>query len=113
MDCIFCKIVQQQLPANVVYEDADMMAFHSIAPQAPVHILLIPKIHIATINDASEEDGIILGRLILKARELAIAQNGDDAGYRLVFNVNQQGGQTVYHVHLHLLGGRQMAWPPG
>ena len=89
------------------------MAFDSIESQAPTHILVIPKKHIATISDASEEDGAILGRLILKARELAIAQYGDDAGYRLVFNVNQQGGQTVYHVHLHLLSGRQMIWPPG
>lgn len=113
MDCIFCKIIQGQAPANVIYEDAEIMAFDSIEAQAPTHILLIPKKHIATINDASDEDGAILGRLTLKASELAIAQYGDDTGYRLVFNVNQQGGQTVYHVHLHLLSGRQMLWPPG
>lgn len=113
MDCLFCKIAQQQIPANVVYEDTDMMAFHDIAPQAPTHILLIPKIHIATINDASEKDAAILGRLILKAQQLAIEQFGDRAGYRLVFNVNPEGGQAVYHIHLHLLAGRQMTWPPG
>lgn len=113
MDCLFCKIAQHQIPADVVYEDADMMAFYDIAPQAPTHVLLIPKTHLATINDTSEAHAELLGRLVLKARELAIAQYGDQAGYRLVFNVNPQGGQAVYHIHLHLLGGRQMTWPPG
>ncbi len=89
------------------------MAFHDIAPQAPTHILIIPKTHIATMNEATEQDSVLLGRLVVKAQQLAIAQRCDAAGYRLVFNVNQHGGQAVYHIHLHLLGGRQMTWPPG
>lgn len=113
MDCLFCKIAQKQIPANVVYEDEDIMAFHDIAPQAPTHILIIPKVHIATINEATEQDSVLLGRLVMKAQQLAIAQHCDLAGYRLIFNVNQHGGQAVYHIHLHLLGGRQMTWPPG
>ena len=113
MDCLFCKIAQHQIPATVIYEDAEMMAFHDIAPQAPTHILLIPKIHIATINDVHEEHSALLGRLILKANQLAIVQFGEEAGYRLVFNLNKEGGQAVYLIHLHLLGGRQMTWPPG
>ena len=113
MDCLFCKIAQHQIPAKIVYEDDDILAFHDIAPQAPTHLLLIPKIHIATLNDAHAEHQALFGRMILKARELALIEYGVEAGYRLVLNVNQQGGQAVYHVHLHLLGGRQMTWPPG
>ena len=113
MDCIFCKIAQHQIPATVLYEDADIMAFQDSSPQAPTHTLLIPKTHIATVNDTSEKDALLLGHLILKARELAIAQYGENAGYRLVFNVNPEGGQAVYHIHLHLLAGRQMIWPAG
>ena len=113
MECLFCKIAQHQSPATVRYEDAEMRAFHDIAPQAPTHILLLPKLHIATINDVREEHSALLGRLILKAQQLAIGQFGEEAGYRLVFNVNPEGGQAVYHIHLHLLGGRQMTWPPG
>lgn len=113
MDCLFCKIAQHQLPADVVYEDGEIMAFHDVTPRAPMHILLIPKMHISTMNDVSAEHTAVLGSLLLKARDIAIAQHGDDAGYRLVFNVNPQGGQTVYHIHLHLLGGRQLTWPPG
>lgn len=113
MDCLFCKIAQHQVPADVIYEDAEIMAFHDVSPKAPMHILLIPKVHITTMNDATEKDTAVLGRLLLKARDIAMDQHGDDAGYRLVFNVNPQGGQTVYHIHLHLLGGRQLTWPPG
>ncbi|PJD92977.1 MAG: histidine triad nucleotide-binding protein [Legionella sp.] len=113
MDCLFCKIAQGQIPAQVVYEDTEMMAFRDIAPQAPIHILLIPKVHIATINDASAQHAELLGRLVIKAQQLAGELECNEAGYRLVFNVNQHGGQAVYHIHLHLLGGRQMAWPPG
>ena len=113
MDCIFCKIAQHQIPAKIVYEDAEIMAFHDNAPQAPVHTLVIPKMHVATINDTTEEHQVLLGRLILKAQQLAIAEFGEQAGYRLVFNVNPLGGQAVYHIHLHLLSGRQMTWPPG
>ena len=113
MDCLFCKIAQRIIPASVVYDDAEMMAFHDIAPQAPLHILLIPKHHIDTVNHLSEIHSALLGRMVLKARELAMNELGDEAGYRLVWNVNQEGGQAVYHLHLHILGGRQMTWPPG
>lgn len=113
MDCLFCKIAQHQIPTKVVYEDENMLAFHDIAPQAPTHILIIPKLHLATINDASTEHSQLLGSMLLRAQQLAKAEFGDDAGYRLVFNVNPEGGQAVYHIHLHLLGGRQMTWPPG
>ena len=113
MDCVFCKIGEHQIPAEIMYEDDEIMAFHDNAPQAPMHVLIIPKTHIATINDTTEEHQTLLGRLILKAQQLARTEFGEKAGYRLVFNVNPQGGQAVYHIHLHLLSGRQMTWPPG
>ncbi|HVT63314.1 MAG TPA: histidine triad nucleotide-binding protein [Legionellaceae bacterium] len=113
MDCLFCKIAKGHIPAQIAYEDEDIMAFRDIAPQAPLHILIIPKIHIATINDVDAQHMALLGKLIARARQLAKDNHCDETGYRLVFNVNQQGGQTVYHIHLHLLGGRQMTWPPG
>ncbi len=113
MSCLFCKIVLGEIPARVIYEDADIMAFLDIVPQAPTHILLIPKKHIATINDIAPQDEDLLRKLIIKAREIARLQQLEQSGYRLVFNVNADGGQTVYHIHLHLLGGRQMTWPPG
>ena len=113
MSCLFCKIVEGEIPAEVVYNDDEIMAFSDIAPRAPTHILIIPKKHIATINDVSDEDAPLLGKLILTAKNIA-KQNGlSEPGYRLVFNVNSQGGQEVYHIHLHLLGGRQLTWPPG
>lgn len=113
MDCLFCKIAQGQIPADVVYEDDEIMAFRDIAPQAPTHILLIPKSHIPTINDVDAQHQNLVGRLVVSARKLANEHHIDEDGYRLVFNVNQHGGQAVYHIHLHLLGGRQLSWPPG
>lgn len=108
MDCLFCKIADHTIPAQIAFEEPDMLAFYDIAPQAPTHILVIPKQHIATINAASEEQALLLGRMILSARKWAVTQFGEEAGYRLVFNVNPEGGQAVYHIHLHLLAGRQM-----
>lgn len=113
MDCLFCQIAKGAIPANIVFEDNDLLAFRDIHPQAPTHLLIISKQHIETINDATEEDQALLGKMILRAKKLAQAEGFSSSGYRLVFNINPDGGQTVYHIHLHLLGGRQMTWPPG
>jgi histidine triad (HIT) family protein len=113
MNCLFCKIAQGEIPASVVFEDDEIMAFRDLNAQAPIHLLLIPKLHIATINEANDENQALLGKMILRAKTIARTEGISDAGYRLVFNINPNGGQTVYHVHLHLLGGRQMTWPPG
>lgn len=113
MDCLFCKIAQKELPATIVYEDNELVAFEDIRPKAPTHILIIPKAHFATINDTSEAEEQLLGNMILRAKSLAHELGFSEQGYRLVFNINPGGGQEVYHIHLHLLGGRQMTWPPG
>ena len=113
MNCLFCKIAQGEVSATVLHDDTEMMAFRDIRPQAPTHVLIIPKQHIATIDDADSKDEQLLGRMILAAKKLAKSEGLSDVGYRLVFNVNSGGGQEVYHIHLHLLGGRQMTWPPG
>lgn len=113
MNCLFCKIAQGEIPATIVYDEPEIIAFRDIRPQAPTHILIIPKRHIATINDTDSKDEQLLGCMVLIAKKLAKAEQLADDGYRLVFNVNPRGGQEVYHIHLHLLGGRQMIWPPG
>ncbi len=113
MDCLFCKIVSGDLDAEIIFEDTELMVFRDINPQAPTHLLIIPKQHIATINDTDSKDEQLLGRMILTAKKMARQQELSDKGYRLVFNVNKGGGQEVNHIHLHLLGGRQMTWPPG
>jgi histidine triad (HIT) family protein len=113
MSCLFCNIVAGQVPANIVLDDPDVMAFHDISPKAPTHLLIIPKQHITTINDVTEENTLLMGKMVLTAKKIAQEQGLGDEGYRLVFNVNTCGGQAVYHIHLHLLGGRQMSWPPG
>ena len=113
MSCLFCKIAAGEIPANVVLDDPEILAFHDIQPQAPTHLLIIPKKHIATIDDADTADEQLLGKMVLAAKKLAKSEGLSDAGYRLVFNVNSDGGQQVYHIHLHVLGGRQMVWPPG
>ncbi|MBZ0180645.1 MAG: histidine triad nucleotide-binding protein [Melioribacteraceae bacterium] len=111
---IFSKIINKEIPADIVYESNDILAFRDINPQAPVHILIIPKIEIPKISDVnSAEHGIIIAKMIDVANELAIKENISDDGFRLVFNCGKNGGQEVYHLHLHLLGGRQMKWPPG
>jgi histidine triad (HIT) family protein len=112
MDCLFCKIVQGEIPAKIVFEDDTLVAFRDIRPQAPSHLLVIPKKHITSIAEATEDDQPLLGQLIFAAKKLA-EEEGLHQGYRLVFNVNPAGGQEVYHIHLHILGGRQMTWPPG
>lgn len=113
MDCLFCKIINGEIPANKAYEDDQVLAFHDIKPQAPVHVLLIPKKHITTIDAIEPEDKDLMGHMILQAKAIARELNIAEDGYRLLFNVNPNGGQEVYHIHLHLLGGRQLNWPPG
>jgi len=112
MDCLFCKIVAGAIPARKLYEDDQVFAFHDIGPQAPVHFLVIPKRHIATLNDLSEADRALTGHMLFTAQRLA-KELGCEAGFRVVMNCNAQGGQTVYHIHMHVLGQRQMHWPPG
>lgn len=107
-DCLFCKIINRELPAEIVYEDDELLAFNDISPQAPTHMLIIPKIHVATVNELTEDHLDLPGKLVLRARALARENGFADSGYRLVLNCNGEGGQTVYHLHLHLLGGRQM-----
>lgn len=112
-DCLFCKIINKTIPATIVHDDAQVVAFRDISPKAPTHILVIPKKHIATINDIDADDKPLIGHMMLVAKQLAAAEGLAEDGYRLVMNCNDDGGQTVFHIHLHLLGGRQMTWPPG
>jgi histidine triad (HIT) family protein len=109
--CIFCKIAAGEIPAAKVHEDDEIVAFRDLHPQAPVHVLLIPKRHVDSLGAA--EDALLLGRLLLAARSIAEREGIAAAGYRVVTNVGASGGQTVFHLHLHLLGGRPMTWPPG
>ncbi|HMK61319.1 MAG TPA: histidine triad nucleotide-binding protein [Dissulfurispiraceae bacterium] len=112
-NCVFCRIVQRQRPARVVYEDDAIVAFEDINPQAPVHTLIIPKKHIPSLLDITDEDASVLGRMLQIANKIAVDKGIADKGFRIVNNCNPDGGQTIYHIHLHLLGGRQMRWPPG
>ena len=107
-DCLFCKIVNKDIPADIVYEDDQVIAITDINPQAPVHLLVMPKRHVGTLNDMSTDDQMLCGYLPLTAQKLASERGIDESGYRLVMNCNAEGGQTVFHVHLHLLGGRQL-----
>lgn len=113
MDCLFCKIINREIPADIVYEDDHVLAFNDISPQAPTHQLIIPKKHIATLNDIDEQDVAMVGRLQLTAAKLAKQQGFAEDGYRVVMNCNEMGGQTVYHIHMHLMGGRVFTWPAG
>lgn len=112
MDCLFCKIINKEIPAEIIYEDDLVLAFNDISPQAPTHALIIPKKHIATLNDIEEGDEGLIGHMVATAAVIAKEQGFDETGYRTVFNCNPHGGQTVYHIHLHLLGGKPMGWPP-
>ncbi len=107
-DCLFCKIAAGDIPSDKVYEDDRVLAFNDISPQAPIHILVIPKVHIATINDVTAEHHDLMGHMITTAKQIAAEKGIAGDGYRLLFNCNEQGGQTVYHIHLHILGGRQL-----
>lgn len=113
MNCIFCRIVKGEIPSKKVYEDDHVLAFHDIAPQAPIHILIIPKKHFSTILDIEETDKSLIGHIFTVANRIAKEQGFSDRGFRIVTNCNSDGGQTVFHLHFHLLAGRQMHWPPG
>lgn len=112
-DCLFCKMVTGAIKPDTVYEDEDFLAFRDINPQAPVHVLIIPKRHITTLNDVVAADTSLMGRLLLTAKALAQELGIAESGYRAAISCNRGGGQTVFHLHLHLLGGRHMKWPPG
>ena len=107
-DCLFCKIANRELPADIVFEDDELVAFNDISPQAPTHMLIIPKKHIATVNELTDAEIDLPGKLILRAKAIASEKGIAETGYRLIMNCNEQGGQTVFHIHLHLLGGRQL-----
>lgn len=111
--CLFCKIIKKEIPSSIVFENENILAFNDINPQAPIHILLIPKEHFASLNEIPEEKKDILSDLLLRARQIAEEKGIAQTGYRLVLNTEKDSGQEVFHVHLHLLGGRRMSWPPG
>ena len=112
-NCVFCKIANGELPSNKVYEDDVMVAFHDVNPQGPTHVLVVPKRHITSLLDVTPADDALLGSLVRRARDLAVEQGLDERGFRLVFNCGEDAGYSVYHIHLHLVGGRRMGWPPG
>ena len=113
MSTIFTKIINKEIPADILFENENVLAFRDINPQAPIHFLVIPKKEISTLNDLEETDKDIVGELFIVAKNLAKEEGIADSGYRTVFNCNKDGAQTVYHIHLHVLGGRQLNWPPG
>jgi histidine triad (HIT) family protein len=112
-DCLFCKIIAGQIPAAMVHQDDTLVAFKDINPQAPLHLLIVPKKHIASLNDLSAEDDALIGVMMRRAASLAKVHGYHERGYRAVFNTNREAGQTVFHIHLHLLAGRGLNWPPG
>jgi len=111
--CLFCKIINRDIPGSIVYEDDRVLAFNDINPQAPTHVLVVPKRHIASLNELQPGDDQILGELVRRAAAIAKERGISAGGFRTVFNTNSDAGQTVFHIHLHLLGGRSMSWPPG
>lgn len=113
MTCIFCNIVSRELPSETIYEDDQVVAFKDLHPKAPHHLLIIPRKHIETLNDVPEEDTKLLGHMMQTAKKLAKQLNISENGYRVLMNCNKDAGQLVFHIHLHLLGGRTMHWPPG
>jgi histidine triad (HIT) family protein len=112
-DCLFCRLVRREIPASIVFEDDRVLAFNDINPQAPTHVLVIPKRHIETLNDLEAEDDTLVGEMVRRAAAIAAERDLSAKGFRTVFNTNREAGQTVFHIHLHLLGGRSMMWPPG
>ena len=113
MSCLFCRIIAGEIPSSKVFEDADLFAFNDINPQAPLHVLIVPRKHIATTNDLTIEDEALVGKLVRAAAAIATEKGYDQHGYRTVLNCNSEAGQTVFHIHLHLLAGRHLGWPPG
>ena len=113
MDCLFCRIIAGQIPATVVYQDDAVVAINDINPQAPLHLLVIPRQHVATLNDLDPAHDALVGRMVRTAATLAAQHGYAERGYRTVFNCNREAGQTVFHIHLHVLAGRGLTWPPG
>ncbi|MGD2074202.1 MAG: histidine triad nucleotide-binding protein [Gammaproteobacteria bacterium] len=112
-DCLFCKMVSGEIEPDKVYEDEAVLAFRDIDPQAPTHVLVVPKEHVSTLNELDRDSAGLIGKMMLAATEVAKREGIAEPGYRTVLNCNEQGGQSVFHIHLHLLGGRRMRWPPG
>lgn len=112
-DCLFCKIVSGDIPGDIVFENDSVLAFRDIDPKAPTHILFIPKKHIRSINELESEDQLLAGEMLMAAKSIAKSEGISESGFRTVFNTNDDGGQTVYHIHMHIFGGRQLTWPPG
>ncbi|MBC8345074.1 MAG: histidine triad nucleotide-binding protein [Candidatus Marinimicrobia bacterium] len=112
-DCLFCKMIAGDIPCDIVYENKTILAFRDIDPKAPTHILVIPKKHVRSINELNESEQNLAGELLLTAKKIAEDEGIDESGFRTVFNTNSDGGQTVFHIHMHILGGRKMTWPPG
>ena len=112
-DCLFCKLIAGQIPATIVYQDEAIVVFNDINPQAPLHVLLVPRKHIASLNELTADDEGLIGAMVRRAAAIAAEGGYADRGYRTVFNTNRDAGQTVFHIHLHLLAGRSLAWPPG
>ena len=111
--CLFCRIVRRDIPASIVYEDDRVLAFNDINPQGPTHVLVIPKMHVESLNDVRPEHDALVGEMARRAAAIAAERGIAAGGYRTVFNTNRDAGQTVFHLHLHLIGGRSLAWPPG
>ena len=112
-ECLFCKIIAGEIPAAIVHQDDRLEAIKDINPQAPMHLLIMPRRHLATLNDLGREDDGLIGEMVRRAAALATAEGHADRGYRTIFNCNHDAGQTVFHIHLHVLGGRRLGWPPG
>jgi len=113
VSCLFCEIVSGRVPAKMAYKDDDVVAFHDINPQGPTHMLVVPRRHITSLIDVTPADDALLGSLVRRARDLAVEAGLDERGFRLVFNCGEDAGYSVYHIHLHLVGGRRLGWPPG
>jgi histidine triad (HIT) family protein len=113
VDCLFCKILKGQIPASIIYEDERLIAFKDINPQAPLHALIVPKRHVASLNELTADDDALVGEMVRRAAGIAHQQGYGERGFRTVFNTNAEAGQTVFHIHLHLLAGRGLTWPPG
>lgn len=112
-DCVFCKIIDKKIPAKIIFENDDILAFEDTRPQAPVHILFVPKRHIDKVADMKDADGPLMGKMILAAKDIAARKKIDESGYRIILNCNRDAGQEVFHLHMHLMGGRKFSWPPG
>jgi histidine triad (HIT) family protein len=112
-DCLFCRIIAGDIPGAIIYQDETLVAFKDINPQAPLHVLIVPRLHIASLNELRPEDDVLVGTMLRRAAALAKEHGYHERGYRTVFNTNREAGQTVFHIHLHLLAGRGLGWPPG